>query len=378
MRHPFITVVRAMGEFALLIVLTTCVTLAQEDRLPAQAQREAPLSPSFAGQVAASRPDFTFRTPFYWGSSDTSKSGMAGPGGTLPANEPPKDSPTTVTEADEGNSCDPPNDNDPTADERLYTDCRGVFDATFYIGLAIDTFAGDDTLSLLYRNPGATGPKERAVGGFDFAYRLFGDKTPMVREANDSHRSLWVYGETVHGVRSADINCNKNPDLPVCLKSLPPGADQATQIYYILRNATSLEGFMGLRYEFKELERDSASPARLYLKAQAGFLSIAGASGGTYALHHLALGAIATKGRFQGSYLEAGWGRSDTFATLQHRRVKVDGYLQWTPKVTKSAGLSAFTQLFVDTSLGRRGNAIQTYVGINYDLDRFLGALGKK
>lgn len=63
--------------------------------------------------------------------------------------------------ADTGNSCD-----GDQGDDQLYSDCRGLFEASFYIGLGIDTFAGSDTLSLLYRNPGASGQvKERAVGG---------------------------------------------------------------------------------------------------------------------------------------------------------------------------------------------------------------------
>src|SRR5215467_4601445 len=148
--------------------------------------------------------------------------------------------------ADTGNSCE-----GEEGDEQLYSDCRGVFNASFYLGLAVDTFAGSDTLK--YLNPGATGKiQERGIGGFDFSYRLSGDKTPMVGERYQ-HRSIWVYGETVHGVRSADVNCSDNPDLPVCQKALGGIANPGQGLYYILRNATSLEGYMGVRYEFWNL-----------------------------------------------------------------------------------------------------------------------------
>ena len=174
--------------------------------------------------------------------------------------------------ADTGDSCE-----GETSDDQLYSDCRGVFNASFYLGLAVDTFAGSDTLN--YLNPGATGKiHERGIGGFDFAYRLMGDKTPMVGERYQ-HRSLWIYGETVHGVRSTDVNCSDNPDLPVCQKALGGITNPGPGLYYILRNATSLEGYMGLRYEFWNLNPDSDSPANLYFKAQAGFLSVAGAPG---------------------------------------------------------------------------------------------------
>jgi len=250
------------------------------------------------------------------------------------------------------------------------SDCRGVFDSSFYIGLAIDSFAGSETLS--YLNPGVTGKlQERAIGGFDFAYRLTGN--PNVGPGVKSPKSLWIYGETVHGVRSVDVNCTQNPDLPVCVNSLGSGANPGDQLYYILRNATSLEGYMGLRYEFRSLQTPFDSPANLYIKAEAGFMSVAGASGSALDMHQIAIGAVATKGRFQDSYLQVGWGRSDTFATARRKRIKVDGYMQWKiPKVTDATGLSAFAQMLVDTDLGRGSDAIQTYIGINYDLGQFL------
>lgn len=251
-------------------------------------------------------------------------------------------------------------------DAKKYTDCRGTFEATGYIGLAVDTFAGSDTLT--YLNPGDTGKThERAVGGFDFAYRLLGDPTPYFPQPGEEifEPSLWVYGETVHGVRSADVNCTQNPDIPVCQKSLTTPPNPGTTLYYILRNATSLEGFMGFRYEFHGVQQSSDNPANLYFKAQAGFLDVAGAPGHALGMHHLALGAVATKGNFQDSYLEAGWGRSDVFATAKSRRLKIDGYLQ--RKIKK--GFSFFAQLLVDTGLGRSSDAIQSYIGFNVDID---------
>lgn len=161
---------------------------------------------------------------------------------------------------------------------KKYTDCRGSFEGSGYIGLAIDTFAGSDALT--YLNPGDTGKThERAVGGFDFAYRLLGDPTPYFPQPGEEifEPSLWVYGETVHGVRSADVNCTQNPDIPVCQKSLTTPPNPGTTLYYILRNATSLEGFMGFCYEFRGLQQRSDNPANLYFKAQAGFLDVAGA-----------------------------------------------------------------------------------------------------
>ena len=290
------------------------------------------------------------------------------------------------------------NDRCKDADEDKYTDCRGVFDSSFYIGLAIDTFAGDDMLK--YLNPGDSGKiHERAIGGIDFQYRLLGDRMPKPRFRNVPGNSqqikagllcdpskgedceniawhptnLWVYGETVHGVRSADVDCTKNKDLPVCGNNPLVIANPEQQFFYMLRNATSLEGFFGFRWEFLGLQQRSSSPANLYLKGQAGFLSMAGTGSNALDVDHIALGAIATKGRYENSYLELGYGRSDMFATARRKRVKVDGYLQRSLKGIKGlSAVSLFVQLLVDTDLGRGSDAIQSFVGLNFDLTKLL------
>jgi hypothetical protein len=262
---------------------------------------------------------------------------------------------------------------DPGIDE------RGAFDASFYVGLSIDTFAGDETLK--YLNPQDAGQThERAVGGFDFAYRLLGDEN-MGRPIDLSRRwqflnNFWVIGETIHGVRSADVNCStQGTDSPLCAKTLTPPTNPGNQLFAIIRSATSLEGYGGIRWEFMGIQQQSTTPANLYLKAQAGFLDIAGQNGSALALHDVALGAIATKGDYVDSYLEVGWGRSDTFAK-NHGRKKIDAYLErkinWL-EIKDQPWMSLFAQITVDTDLGRGSDAIQTYIGFNFDLKKLLG-----
>jgi hypothetical protein len=253
------------------------------------------------------------------------------------------------------------------------TDDRGTFDASFYVGLGIDSFAGDETLK--YINPGASGQIfERGVGGFDFAYRLTGGwdtvcKPETTRNTVWRAKEVWVYGETVHGVRSADVNCTQHSDLPVCQQGLSVTQNPGNQLYFMLRNATTLEGFAGFRWEFLGLQQQSSAPANLYLKAQAGFLSVAGTKGSALDLHHIGLGAITTKGEFQNSYLELGYGRSDLFATARRKRLKIDGYLEAKLPGVLQDRVSLFTQLFVDTDLGKGSDAIQSYIGFTFDLN---------
>jgi hypothetical protein len=252
-------------------------------------------------------------------------------------------------------------------------DERGTFNASFYLGVAVDTFAGDETLK--YLNPNDAGQlHERAVGGFDFAYRLFGDEHRGDPGSSKQRiNELWIYGETVHGVRSADVDCNKQgSDFPTCQKDLTPSTNPGQQLFFILRNASSLEGYGGLRYEFLGIQQQSAVPANLYLKAQAGFLDMSGQNGSALDLHHIALGAIATKGDYQDSYLEVGWGRSDTFHK-NHGRKKIDGYLE--RKINFGGydpGISFFAQITVDTDLGRGSDGIQSYIGFSFDLTKIV------
>jgi hypothetical protein len=259
-----------------------------------------------------------------------------------------------------------PDPNDSEACVNAILDCRGTFEASAYLGLAIDTFASGDTRK--YLNPNApSGPMERMVGGIDFGYRLVGH--PLLRSevlhwawANQ----LWVYGETVHGVRSSDVDCTKNPTFLTCQTALAIPGRAADQILYTFRNATSLEGFAGLRYEFLTLQPRSLSPANLYVKAQAGFLTVSGTAGAAKAVHHVGLGAVATKGGFQDSYLEFGFGRNDLFAEHRLSRWKVDAYLS----KALSNGVSFFVQMTVDTDIGPGADSIQSFLGFNFDLKR--------
>ncbi len=238
----------------------------------------------------------------------------------------------------------------------LDADTRPEFQAAAWAGITIDTFAAEELRR--YLNPDASGKlHERAVFGFDFEYRL--------------DRPLWIYGRTSHGVRSAELDCRQAPNLPACDSAFrtPPSGPVAAQALYMLRNATSLEAAFGLRYEFLALQRESASPAKVYLKAQAGFASVAGGDSDVADMHHVGLGVIATKGVFRGSYIEAGWGRSDVFHSHRRGRAKVEACLE---RSIHSAGgpLSFFVRMAVDTDLRSGADAVQTSVGFRLDVGR--------
>ncbi len=245
----------------------------------------------------------------------------------------------------------------------------------------MDTFASGETRK--YLNPDApSGPKERMIGGFDFDYRLVG--RPFVRRDDKNYawtNQLWVFGETVHGVRSTDINCDENRTFLTCIDagigSVPMNATD--QIFFTIRNATSLEAFAGLRWEFASVQMKAFDTANLYLKGQAGFLTVAGSADDVKDAHHVALGAIATKGNFQGSYLEFGFGRTDLFAEKPRDRWKVDGFLSWPlPGKLGDWGARFFVQMTVDADLGSGADSVQSYFGFDFDLRKVSKWWSKK
>ncbi|MEK6407825.1 MAG: hypothetical protein AABN34_12750 [Acidobacteriota bacterium] len=244
-------------------------------------------------------------------------------------------------------------------------DERDTFEASAYIGYAVDTFAAGDLRR--YLNPNDSGGvTERFVGGFDFGYRLIGH--------NNSKTQLWVYGETVHGVRSADVDCKANPELDLCKLNLfnPNNIGQATLA--ILRNATSLEAFTGLRWEFATIQKGDDSAARMYLKGQLGLLTVAGGTDDVIDVHHIGLGVIATKGRMSNSYLEFGIGRTDLFVEHRHRRFKVDGFLSWKLSDNPKIGwMRPFAQITLDSDFGKGADSIQSYFGIDFELSALWG-----
>jgi hypothetical protein len=242
------------------------------------------------------------------------------------------------------------------------------FYAAMYLGLAIDTFAAAEHLN--YLNPNLSqGPRERGIVGIDFSKRLTAGRRPLT-----------IYGETVHGARTTEINCENNK-LFVCRSNheligavaTPDPSQAAEDFVYIMRNASSLEGFMALRWDAVPV----AGGASLYLKGQAGFLTIAEDGRGAKNLHQVGVGLIQKTGQFSNSYLEVGFGRSDLFESHRRRRLKVDALLT-APIIIDDGGsakrffskFQPFAQITVDADLGFGADSIQSYIGLEFILKK--------
>jgi len=234
------------------------------------------------------------------------------------------------------------------------------FEATAFFGEVIDTFAPDIIGD--YKNPEAgSAQKLRQVFGIDFSYRLFGGENAPVQ--------LWVRGETLHGVRTADIECDVPDPPPVC-SDATPFPDRAK---YILERASSIEALVAPRLEFKTLQFGSDSPARLYAMANIGFIALERAPS-VFKSYHFGLGLRVADGTFEGSYLEVGMGPNELFSA-KRTRLKIDGLVSFSLDAIPGVGEAPrfFVEMFIDNNLNDGADSVQTYFGLELDLKRAFG-----
>jgi hypothetical protein len=255
-----------------------------------------------------------------------------------------------------------------TCQAEAQPDDESPFDASVFFGGVVDTFAPDKVGN--YQNPGAGGQKTQELFGVDFDYRALG--------RSDSRFQFWINGETTHGVRTADIDCNPpdpNDKPPVCGQDLKP-EDFPARARYILEHATSLEAYVSPRLEFHTLQGGTDSSANLYVTSRIGFLALKDAPN-VYTAVHFAVGLLANEGNYAGSYFEVGWGKNELF-TNRWNRLKVDGFLSFRmDRIPVLANVGRFfVEMMIDNDLKDEGpDSVRTFFGIDIDLKSAIGGL---
>jgi hypothetical protein len=241
----------------------------------------------------------------------------------------------------------------------LAQDTRKDVEVGLFTGISVDSFAAKELRQYLNKEDSSE-VREQLVAGFDFSYRLAGNaKSP---------RQFWLYGETIHGVRSGDVNCTgDNQDTELCKIARLEATDQSAPLA-IFRKATSFEAFIGLRAELLRLRAGAADPAEaasmLYLKGQLGLLTVAGRGGDVVDMHHGAIGITLTQGSFAHSYVEIGYGRNELFLA-NPRRWKIDGFLSMGPD---DKAVRPFAQIVIDADFGDGADSIQSFFGLDVDV----------
>jgi hypothetical protein len=253
-------------------------------------------------------------------------------------------------------------------DVKVKNDERSVFEASGFVGKAFDNFAPNTAGG--YRDPAATAAastvKSRWTAGVLAQYRLFGNP--------GSDYQLWLTSYTLSGLRTADVDCSAAPAPPVCGSTAPT----SERFLYVVEHASTLEAHVDARFEFLTLQRDSELPIKVYAAARFGFLDLEGAPR-VYNSNSLGAGILAPKGVFRNSLAQVAWGVSEQFGSDPHwNRLKIDGLLAFDLmpglrdriEFWKRFGGSTrfFVEIAVDRNLRDGPDAVQTYVGLLFDL----------
>lgn len=254
--------------------------------------------------------------------------------------------------------------------ERPTFDDRAAFEASAYYGRAFDNFA-PDSIGNYIRPDQTAGIKSRYIVGTDVQYRLFGKSTSDVQ--------LWLSAETLHGVRTGDIDCRTSDSALCSDKDLPK-----QKFLAVLEGQTSLEAFFNPRLEFATLQRSSGFPVKLYLTARLGFIDVENGPK-VFRDDHFGGGLIAPTGPFAGSSAEIGWGKTELIdSNPGWHRLKIDGTLMFDLMPGLADRLNVFqrmggatrgfVEIYIDQSLGSGPDSVQTFVGVSFD---FRSAFGK-
>lgn len=245
-------------------------------------------------------------------------------------------------------------------------DARNVFEASAYLGTAFDNFAPNVVGN--YQNPAAgTSIKSRWIAGVEAQYRLWSSRS--------NTRQFWLGTKTLHGVRTADVNCEETPSVAVCNRT----AANSDKFLFILEHASTIEAHLDPRFEFMTLQPDSEVPTKVYVTARFGFLDVENAPK-VFNSDSIGVGLLAPKGTFKDSLAQVAWGRSAQFQSNPGwNRLKINGLLVFDVMAPlrerlefwkRLAGSSrVFVEISVDRNPGGPGpDSVQSYVGIDFDL----------
>ncbi|MBI3403632.1 MAG: hypothetical protein HY048_19640 [Acidobacteria bacterium] len=279
-------------------------------------------------------------------------------------------------------------------------DQRDAFSPSGYVGTAYDNFAPPSYRGYSAVNPADAGTTwSRLITGLDLEGRVLGKPENQVQ--------LWLFGETVYGVRSQSVDCASDQAKDVC----SPAKNPANAANYILAHATSLEFYFGPRLELFTFQSHTPFPGKLYVDLRIGYVALSKDDVSTItASHHLAGGLLAPAGKFERSFIEAGIGKTDalvaappltsgtpTTATAtvttttavvtvvtapntgffnNWNRFKLDGYLTFSSPgpirfLTRSERM--FVEFYVDRATNNSDpSAVQTFVGVEYDISKLF------
>jgi hypothetical protein len=276
--------------------------------------------------------------------------------------------PVTATAGTGAPECTVATPPDPDIDDE-----RHAFEVTAYLGRGYDNFAPGSVANYA---PGTKSSESwRYVAGVDFQFRLWGKR--------GDDRQFWLSGESLHGVRSADIDCTPIPGENLPALCAQTKGQETERFLETLEHASSLEAYLTPRLELFTLQRGSGFATKFYVTGRFGVMVLEDAPE-AFRAHHIGAGLMNSVGPFTGSYLEVGWGKTELFlpATGEPRwnRLKLDALVSFPvfgmflerAKDWKRAP-RMFIQLYSDFDpADGAADSLQTFVGLDFDLSGAL------
>jgi len=187
-------------------------------------------------------------------------------------------------------------------------DDRDAVDTPIYVG------AGYEQFSPGFSNVSASTQASRAIAGVNAQYRFFRvhpGRWPL---------QLWVYGNFLAGLRSycsTDVpqaTPNEDPASTVICK--PFGTSNIDTATFVIRNATSFETSLGLRFEFLELNVGSKFAGNMFVTVRDARFALDRATANKLSDPiYAGLGLVVTKGPLRGTSLMGGLGPNSLYGT---------------------------------------------------------------
>jgi hypothetical protein len=199
------------------------------------------------------------------------------------------------------------------APQEFTDDDRDAMSTPFHVGAALEQFA-----------PGFTDTTQstqsiRAIGGVTGEYRIYRRKPGVWNP------QLWLHGGFLAGLRTYcanDAATGTNPapaPNPVdsgasAVACDPFNPENIGQLNMILRNATSFEVGLGVRFEFLSLNRGTKFPGNVYITVRDNRFAIDRATASKFTDPVVGIGFVITGGAMRGTSFQAGKGGSSFYA----------------------------------------------------------------
>jgi len=237
---------------------------------------------------------------------------------------------------------------------------REQLTADLFIGASYDQFSGpiED-----YLNYESSESKWRFSGGVIFEYGLV--------QFSKKH-SIWLTGKTLRGVRTAEVDCSGESPPAICGQAL---SNVAEQTKYLLRNASSFEAGIALRYEYALPSWNQGYDSAIYLKGELAGAAVDGDDDDMADMHTLSTGFILTESNYRGSFIELGYGKNEIFDEHPDGRLKIKARLVLNKETNIFSALSVnklgykiYVQTNIDSDNGDGADSVQTHVGFALSL----------